>query len=256
MAFYRIHRFPLTAVLCALWVLLTGDCWAQFQSDPMAKLDARQVRQLQGKVRKILRSGSFDAQVFNQWYSQSFLPVMTSPKPAALGKLSERRRTLMKDLSLAADNASAHKALVDLIREKTVDVTKGKYHPSVQFNFVYLLGQLNDQEASISDRRPAVPHAQAFPLLVKFLTSENHMDAVKMAALLGIQRHVQLRTQFPAESGELSANEKANVTKALVTITNAKDPPKGRTREGHDWFRGVAAESLGYLGDPKAAIRK
>ena len=252
----RFHRSGKATLLIAAFCILFGDTGsAQYKSDPVAKVETRAFRQLQGQVRKILRGNvSYDAQAFNQWYSQLFIPAMTSPNPGALGKLAERRRTLLKDLNLASDNSQAHDALVNLIRQKALSVAGSNYHPSVKFNFVYLLGQLNDQEASIADRRPAVPHGAAFSVLVQLFADQQQTDPVRIAALLGMQRHVELRSQFPAESGELPAAEKTNAIQALVAITDAQEPPQGRSRAGHDWMRGVAAEMLGDLGDPNVTL--
>lgn len=239
------------AVASLFCLTISGSATAQkYKADPVEAMEARAERVLQGSIRKMLKgSAPLDAQSFDKWYNKSYLPKMTSPKVGDLAKLADRRRALVKELAVAGANESAHQALVKAVREKAMSVAAGKYHPSVKFNFVYLLGLLNETEAS---RQPAVPLKSTLPALIQ-LASKGDTDAVKVAALLGIQRHVELRGQFPAISGELSTDEKNRIVALLRGFVEMSAPPKGRTESGHGWMQTIAAESMGYVADPRSA---
>ena len=100
------------------------------------------------------------------------------------------------------------------------------------------------------DRRPPVPYRDAFPPLVTYAADEKQNDAVRLAALLGVKRHVELRTRFPQFAGQLPTSEQTTVLGNTVKPDSTDQPPPGRTRDGHDWMRAIAAEALGLLGIP------
>ena len=238
------------AVASTFWLAVSGYATAQkYKADAVTTMETRALRSLQGNVRKMLKGGPFDAQAFDQWYNKYYIASMTSPKAGDLGKLAAKRRVLVKELSVAAASDTAHQALLKSIRDRAMKVAKGNYHPAVKFNFVYLLGQLNETEAS---RQPAVPLKSVFPTLIQ-LADKGDSDAVKVAALLGIHRHMELRGQFPSISGTLSPQETKRVVDLMKSIVEATSPPKDRTLSGHQWMQSIAAETLGFIGDPKTA---
>ncbi len=198
----------------------------------------------------MLKGSGFDQQVFEQYYDKYYLPRMTSTKPLDLGNLADRRRVLQKELFAAGASPTAHTALVILIQKRAASVILGNYHPSVKYNFVLLLGQLNEKEAS---RQPAVPLKSAFPTMIQ-LAANSKSDAVRIAALLGIQRHIELRAQFPEISGALSGEEKSRAAKVLQAVVETKSPTSGQSESALGWTQSIAANSLGLLGDPKAAV--
>ncbi len=234
----------------------------QFKSDPVAadlrNSKSREFRDLQKKKRKIL-SGSISLAAerasFDRWYSEYWLPVMTSP--ANSGRLAEGRRKLIQDLVMCGDTPDVHKRLTMLVYDfgrkvaQQNETESDNYHPAVRFNGVLLLGHLNDKEAVLlGERRPPVPYREAFGRLVTYAADDKQIDAVRLAALLGVKRHVELRTKFPQFAGQLATNEQTTVLTNMAKLVSTDQPPPGRTRDGHDWMRAIAAETLGLFGIP------
>ncbi len=255
------------ACLSGVWLLLTGCLTVlaqgdvQYKSDPIAAdlvdTKSKDVRKLVSDTNKMLRGSiPFTQATLDRWYGGRWLPLMTSP--ANIGRLADGRRQLIKDLNIAAETPEVHAHLTKLFYDfgrkvaQQAEAPGDNYHPAVRFNGVLLLGELNDQEAVLSggDRRPPVPYRNAFGPLVIYAADEKQADAVRLAALLGVKRHVELRTMFPQVAGQLASEERETVLRNMVQLVAADQPPAGRTREGHDWMRTIAAETLGLLGTP------
>ncbi len=198
------------------------------------------------KVSQALRRGfaAGDAELFDKVCDNYVLPMWT--QPANLPEVAGMRQKLKGQL-LTAKNAATrdhfNKHLLDVLPK----MASGNYHPAVRYNCMLLIGEL-DLTPPPSIRDLAVPLPDALPILLDALADANQLEAVKVAALVGIGRH----------SRSLPSNDaRRKVTDALLELAKAKNDPK-TSPMGHAWMRCMAIDTLGEMksvGD-KSAIAK
>ena len=119
------------------------------------------------------------------------------------------------------------------------DMAKGNYSPVARINAMLAIGGLNLREpARTTDK--AVPLSQALPVMLQAYGDPDQIDGVRLAALLGILRHVSL--------GITDAQVRdTQVLPVILALAKANQPPEGRSDEGHAWFRVRAVDTLGAL---------
>jgi hypothetical protein len=208
----------------------------QFRSE---QVDETQKRQ-RTEVLKILRSQAVaadQAKTLDAYYTTYAFPRWTLPQNYAQ-IASEFSRDLVTELKTAQTGPTydhvmrlALKFLGDAVNDKAL-------HPAVRYNAMLMLGRLNVKEPALGAVREAIqPHPEALKIMLAALRDANQADAVRVAALLGVARHAQLGAAD------------AQVLNVLVQLATAKDPPQGRSPEGHAWIRGRAIDALAELRD-------
>ncbi|MEO8494366.1 MAG: hypothetical protein ABI614_04805, partial [Planctomycetota bacterium] len=183
-----------------------------------------------------------------------FLPIFTSPENR--GALPEWRDTLLsKDLR----TARSPEATVYL-RGQVITYMKAfaqspppkyNFHPAVRYNAMLVIGDLNAVEYGSrypNDQKAMVPEplAEALDVLIAEYKSPTQIDAVRVAALVGIDRHVKLDLGVPKERNIPGSKKKAIVDEMIALLNSA--PPAGRTAEGHTWMQRRAIDILAALG--------
>jgi hypothetical protein len=194
-------------------------------------------KQNNSKIREILRNGAFETDeaktMFGDYYKRFVLPRWTLPE--LRGSLVEERKRLQDDLRLAGraeKPPAAHDELVALLLKCLTVFAKDNYDPAVRVNAMLMIGELNTQEG-----RPPVPLVEALPVLVAALKDPQQLDAVRVAALVGLERHCAAASQSGAD---LQA-----AGQALAEIVGT--PGKAAPPAGDAWIRKRAAEALGKL---------
>ncbi len=183
---------------------------------------------------------------FEEYYRDILFRRWTHP--TQLSEISRERVDLQRQLQ-TAKNPEARAKLNALILEYMKVFADGNYHPALRYNATLLLGELNSKEqVSTGDKSPAVPLTSVLPLLLERATKPGLIDAVRVAALIGIRRHAD--TPMPPSA-------KARIIADLLPLLSA-DPPAGRSPEGHVWMQRRTTEILGALGDagPEGAVTK
>ena len=118
-------------------------------------------------------------------------------------------------------------------------IAKGNYSPVARVNAMLAIGDLNLREPARTTEE-AVPLSGALPLMLDAYGDASQIDGVRLAALLGILRHVNL--------GIADAQlRNSRVLPVMLELAKTKQPPDGRSAEGHAWFRVRAMETLGAL---------
>jgi hypothetical protein len=91
----------------------------------------------------------------------------------------------------------------------------------------------------------AVPYAPTLPYLRQQASDVNQIDGVRVAALMGIHRHVESQWFL---SNQRPADDVINgLTQEMLAIVTETEPPAGRSPEAHAWIRGRAVDILGSL---------
>jgi len=195
-----------------------------------------------------LSSGSA---VLDEYYDKYLFRAMS--RLSNLGRVSGWRREILKDLT-STKSPAVHKYIVDKVLGGIairMVLPKNKFNPAVRYNLVLLFGQLNQQEGSNSELPiPQLSFRKDLSViggLIKLYENPDQVDAVRVAAMLGLRRHVEIRTQLTG-SAKLGPQDAEAVTKLALDLATAQQPPAGRNPSGHDWMRRRAVEILGTLG--------
>lgn len=195
------------------------------------------LRKSANTISGILMAGKFDGDAqkntFDEFYRNYFLPRWTQAKN--IGSLPALRKEMrISHLGRRSSNTMAHDHLNGLVLDFMKKLATGPYHPTVQLNAMYLIGELNSVE------QPApVPLPEALEVLIGAVESAKLPDAIRVAAMVGIQRHVSLGGQ----SAEVRKTLNANLLKLATG-----ELPEGLAAPGREWILGQAIETLGMLG--------
>jgi hypothetical protein len=124
---------------------------------------------------------------------------------------------------------------------------------ATRVNALAMIGDLNQKEVSPPPPNPPqsapVPLAAALPYLLQTFEDANMPSAMRVTALRGLMRHVQLAQNQPQGQPPVDfAAVRAAMLKAAVSTQVAKDC----TDEGHEWIRRRAVELLAILKEPAA----
>jgi hypothetical protein len=134
-------------------------------------------------------------------------------------------------------NARFNEFALDLLPK----LADGNFHPAVRYNSTLLLGELNSKEAVIfGNKSPAVPWIKVLLVLLERVVDEKQVDAVRVAALIGIRRHAEANLQAAAQD-EI-------ITRLLPILSSA--PPPGRSPDAHAWIQRQVIDVLATLGVP------
>jgi hypothetical protein len=192
---------------------------------------------------------------FDEYFTRQIFAEMTVT--AEIGQLTERRQKFFRENvhRVTGQPKAVHDALIQLtfqIMQVLVTGRQGKhFHPAVRCNAMLIIGELNQDEATgiASSLRPAVPHAAALEFMLQQLNDPNQIDEVRMAALIGILRHADIYRKsalLAVGQGDSQQQQQRNqkIYAAAIKIAQQKDPPQGRTTEGHAWMRRRALDIL------------
>jgi hypothetical protein len=233
-----------------------GSGWAQatkYQEVPVAKQyeDIRAVNRAQQEARAVLQGKVAFAtgqKKLTDYYTQFLFRAMTQEKFRP--QLAEMRRNVVKDLQMATSD-EAHRAVRDLAYKYCrILVSEDAFHPAVRYNAMLLIGSLNEQEAVFrgTTQTPPVPYKRALEdVLLRALDDPKTIEPVRIAALIGLNRHAQICGA--AKSPEGAAERETLISKVLPIATAQEKPPE-RSPEGHEWMRRLAVEALGQLRTP------
>lgn len=227
---------------------------------PKAEREALQAaitlkRTYEMKVNNILRGSPPNAlendpetrKDFDGWYAQYYFAILTHPEHLADWPATRQKFLRMMAATMPED---VHTHLVDLTRQTMMTIVQGNFHPVARYNAMLLIGQLNTNEYSlIGNKTPPVPYIQGLVDALAEFENPNQIDAVRVAALVGILRHVRIDRQLPDASRRLVGRPgEARIISLMLSLVNAKVAPDGRSQGGHDWMRRRAIEILGILG--------
>jgi len=197
------------------------------------------------KVSQMVMRGKIEPneeKTFDDYYR--LYAVGSWSQPENLAQLPKLRKRITDQLQLAKTGVS-HGRLTNLLLELCGRIVEGNYHPAVRANAMLMIGSLNFEEAVKGAENPT-PLPSALPVMLAQLNNPKQIDAVRVAALVGLARHSRLGIRDAATARELS--------QAALKILTTKSVP-GRTAAGNGWMRAQAAEILGNVsaaGDTKA----
>jgi len=206
---------------------------------------------------RIMPNGTFgpgekekEQEVFNAYFKGYILPRWSVVKTVtSLPNFRVELRRHFQRCSMSGRPKEIHDYLGDMVLTwmdgyaRSYAKTPGdkNFHPAVRVNAMLMIGELNQEEkGSQSDPLP-----DALPVMLAALNEPEYIDAVRVAAMIGIARH--------AEAG--IADQAVRTQVGSVMLALLKSPcPAGRTADGHAWLRAQAAEVLGQSGMASGAV--
>jgi hypothetical protein len=176
------------------------------------------------------------------FYKQYLMPAMTREDQRDVW--GDLRREVVLDLANATDQ-TARTAVFKLVGKFCLAIIPDeRYDPATRYNCILLLGELNGREAS--GNKPPVPFAPLLPKLMEPFQKEDSLPLLRHGAIMGILRHAEL-TGHPQSPSPMKPAVKEELAKLMVKVVNDDSVPAGVEASAHDWMRGKAVETLGYL---------
>lgn len=191
--------------------------------------------------------------ILDEWFVSYFLPSFTLAENR--GELPQLRHTLLNtDLRTAKQPAAITHLRTQVLRfMKGYAQNFGEYnfHPAVRHNAMLVIGDMNLVEYGArypNNEKAYVPEPlpEALDLLISEYKSQTQIDAVRVAALVGLDRHAKLDWGRPAERRIPGTKKKVIVDEMIALLYAA--PPATRSPEGHTWMQRRAIDILGALG--------
>jgi hypothetical protein len=227
---------------CVLGAIAADHATAQSYKVDKPKLTQVEMQQALSKVAGILRQTTdppaADLKTLDDYFAGFYFPMITSADPAQLGKLGDLRKALFVRFINSAKSQGGRDYLVNVALKNAQQQSIGNYHPAVRYNAVLILGQLD--QAAAADQPPKPIPAATKSLIVLMQRDEVGSvpitQAVKIAALVGLERHARLGVADPQDA--------QNVTNVALAVANRKDPPEEISADVNNWMRALAAQVL------------
>jgi hypothetical protein len=204
-----------------------------------------------GEIRAMLRGeltleDETNKAKFDGWYTQYLFASMTQPENFATLDIT-RQRFLRQDVGFAKDQAVHDYLVKSLTLPQMTAIVRGNFHPAVRYNAMLIISHLNIVEVATTGQRvPPIPLLDALVVILDELQNEKQSDAVKLAAWVGVLRHVQLNRINP----QIPANAVQMIRSTAIKLLAEKDPPAGRSLSGHVWMQRRAIEVLTSVETP------
>ena len=227
-----------------LTLAVVGSSFAQATKKFRELTPTKDMSSLKRKLGDVMKGNApYNQAEAKQYYVYGLLASLTKPK--AEGKdLHTVRTNIVRDLRTAAVKApSVHPKLRDdlLTWCKGFVNPKANFSPIAQYNAMLIIGMLNEKEEARPN--PPKPYVKALATLYGALKSPAYNDAMKVAALIGIQRHAEL----DRIGVRLAGRTKAAVINEVYKLVSS-ECPDSRTKAGHEWMQRQGMAILGAFG--------
>lgn len=227
---------------------------ASLYGTPAAKAKAQQQMNIARKTLSGEQPLAENRAQLENLYNLYYFPYLTQTGDNELKNLANERQNFLRDLELSGRNPEAHNLLTSLALARLTPIVRDdKFHPAVRYNAMMIIGSLNDQEFLRGSGTPTlpVPMLRALPILLEEFRRPANPDSIKLAALLGLSRHLEWENEKPQNAPPMPANLRQDVIKELLTLAQANQAPAGRDVAGHLWLRRRAVEALGHASAKK-----
>jgi hypothetical protein len=254
--------FLLPAVVVAIALLPGAGVFAQqvdgdFEGEKTWTTKAGEEREIKapspkdknrGLINKLLADGKLSAEsdddAFQGW-AQYYVRSLTWKDN--LTNLPGARKELKKQLLRIgkAPSGDLHARLNDLALTVLSEVALDPRYPrAVRYNCMLALGELDERDQNSNTGEKPIPLPAASSVMLKTAADNKQQLAVRLAAVLGLRRPIQLGFAAPLQ-GQL-ADTLLGVLKAPVS--------EGNDQVGQIWLRLVAADLLQSMIHEKIAV--
>ncbi len=188
-----------------------------------------------------------DRNQFGRFLLDVYFPSMTQYDASSLANLGRMRYDFMRNFVRGAAPA-AQKDATQLAHKKMKEIVKGPYHPSVRYNAMLILGDL-DATYSGQGGEPPAPLPDANKYLTSYVSNGINTERAPafliVGALIGLERHAASLAQLPAANRSATAG-------ALLAVLEKDGFPHEISPSVSQWIKVIAARglaSVGVLGD-------
>lgn len=178
---------------------------------------------------------------FDEFFTGYYFPLMTVADPEKIGDVGKLRADFFKNyIGKAIPEVQAELTrLAYGMMGKIVGSQNPPCHPAARYNAVLVLGQLDEDYAA---QKPYPQATRALAMIVDSATANNRFPpAVVLGALIGLERHAQLRAALPPEMI-------TTMQAALIKLVSHEQPIQDMDRDAYAWLRLRAASALARLG--------
>ena len=211
------------------------------------------IKSTKSKLSKALRSGT-DASMQSEMgaYINGYMfPLLTQTDELSLSRLGAGREFFLKNFVIGKARDSRARVIENYILPQCKNILAKNFHPAVRMNAIVMLGLLNNAEAK-SGQAPVLT-GSAFPIMKSVLTGDSFPDYLKVGALAGIQRHIEV-SNFGASNQVSTSNQNEISTYCLAVL---KDGQKGQDKWSSDidyWMKRRSVQILGAIGEPTPEV--
>lgn len=210
--------------------------------DPVTAIKFTDRKKDRFAVENLLRSGTEipirDQEKFNLYFQEYVLPQIANPDadlPAVRNEIKRNFRTGTK--------GQPYDQLNEIVRDYMKFVIRKVADPACRVNAILVLGDLNEYEGE--GARLSKPLPAGLDDLIAYLKMPKLPDYMRVAALVGVQRHAVMSYQYPLEQ-----NSQEEISRMMFELLTQKQVPPGRDPSAHFYLRRTAAEILGLIGNP------
>jgi len=214
--------------------------------DPESKKDVLELIKLKNAIFKGEKPLIGNEVPFDDYFNKLIFPKMTHRDELPL--LANHRRDFFKQVAQIKD-PTVHERLMQVTLKAMKVIAAGKYHPAARHNAMLIVGELDDREmvAAGENKSPPDPMRAALAHLLDEVVKGGTTDYLRVAALVGIQRHVEL-DQLQVQERRMPEITRNQLIDKMVLMVAAPVPSDPVLAEGRQWIRRQAMEVLGSLG--------
>ncbi|GIW94880.1 MAG: hypothetical protein KatS3mg110_2921 [Pirellulaceae bacterium] len=245
------------AMFCAaesMWLLSIAWVAAQQPAGtgylPPLSMDARYedkkvVRDLMTSYRRVISNATAlddpTRQVVQEYFQEYLIKSLT--RPENFGNWQIERARWSSDLARSQGRSpQLHDFLADLLFRQMQPLVEQNHHPIIRVNAMLTIADLNRQERG-SGVTIATPWEATLPYMRAQVQNPDQIDAVRIAALSGILRHVESYWVLNTQPAEDLVN---GLTAEMLALVN-DPPPASRSADVHAWIQARALDILGSL---------
>lgn len=204
------------------------------------KNDPRRFTQVASQMLGFLQTGKAnndqERALFDSFYTARIGELTWPTAGTVEAKRVEIKRRYLKGNFASATSPELHdraNALLVKHLPKLAGNQQISFHS--RYAALMLLGQLDKIEYNLSTSAPPVPLPEATTLLLDAAGKVEFGEALRIAAMIGLQRHSEL--QLPAQS-------RADISSFFLKFIASKKPLEGFSIEGHHWARRLGLQSI------------
>ena len=211
---------------------------------------SKRILNMASQVRAMLKSErGLDTTVFDSYFKNKYFAPMTQTGPEDTAAYGSLREDFFDQVMTT--NGAVRNHLLDLAFNTMKPVVAGNFHPAAKINALLLIGKLDSRRGRRGIEVPQ-PYEPALDFLVSQITDAAVPQLQKIAAMVGIKRHLNLR---PVGTANALPGDKVNaLSTALVAMLNASATDDNSTTTDNKnqaseyWLRRQATQALGGLG--------
>ncbi len=239
--------------------------------EPLDDIDKREIRSRnkpardkistsEKQVDQILQgSGNLDSPVVKEFFNEYLFASMTQNTEANISTLGQQRTAFFKDFLSKKTSGGKRAQFISSIvipsmqriinNQSLTRDEKKNYHPAVRMNAIYILANLDAQPSDRISKQNPIPSAEALKVLVNIFEGADFPAYAKVAAMAGIQRHIEIDSATGRMDAAIRTKVAAEANNILTDKANGQDTWEPQISY---WLKRRAMQTLGLIGNPAA----